>query len=198
MSITENIGEGILGTRIAKRYLNTRILCQKAFYFFSSFAYLKMLTFAPDSLIHISIMTTITNLTRFLDAQTEHYGTAFKEIRAGRKATHWMWFIFPQIKGLGFSDTARFYAINDKQEASAFLGHETLGTNLIEISNELLKLHTTDAIRIFGTIDSLKLRSSMTLFAVLENTHPVFQRVLDKFFEGSHDMKTIELLNKNL
>lgn len=135
------------------------------------------------------------NLARFLDAQTNTYEAALKEIKSGRKTSHWMWFIFPQIAGLGLSETARFYAIRNAKEAAEYLAHPVLGTRLIEISTALAGLSTNNAIEVFGSIDSMKLKSSMTLFSLLENAHPVFQKVLDKFFDGKKDEKTVALLN---
>lgn len=135
------------------------------------------------------------DLSRFEEIQKDVYGTALNEIRAGKKMGHWMWFIFPQIQGLGSSDLARYYAIKDKVEATQYLKHELLGKRLIEISRELLMLDTNDAVNILGQIDSLKLRSSMTLFSLLENTDPVFQRVINKFFGGNVDERTVALLN---
>ena len=135
------------------------------------------------------------NLARFLDAQTNTYEAALKEIKSGRKTSHWMWFIFPQIAGLGLSETARFYAIRNEKEAAEYLAHPVLGTRLIEISTALVGLSTNNAIEVFGSIDSMKLKSSMTLFSLSENAHPVFQKVLDKFFDGKKDEKTVALLN---
>ncbi|BAU54853.1 hypothetical protein MgSA37_03032 [Mucilaginibacter gotjawali] len=131
-----------------------------------------------------------------MDAQRTVYDTALAEIKNGRKRSHWMWYIFPQIQGLGFSQTSRFYAINNREEAVAYLNHSVLGERLINISNELLKLPTGNANSIFGSPDDLKLRSSMTLFAALPNTHPVFEAVLMKFFGGIGEGRTLELLNK--
>ena len=142
-------------------------------------------------------MTTKINLTRFLEAQDGDYERALIEVKNGRKMGHWMWYIFPQISGLGFSETTRFYAIKNRAEAVEFLNHEILGTRLIEISNELLNLQTNNSAEIFGNIDSLKLKSSMTLFSLLEHTNPVFQKVIDKFYGGKKDENTIQLLNAN-
>ena len=138
------------------------------------------------------------NLTRFLDAQKGVYEVALKEIKKGKKTSHWMWYIFPQISGLGLSDTAKFYAIKNRNEAIEYLNHDILGTRLMEISNELLKLPTSNSVEVFGHVDSLKLKSSMTLFSLLEKTNPVFQKVLDKFFGGMKDEKTIQLLNSGV
>lgn len=139
-------------------------------------------------------MPTSQNLDRFIKAQQGVYETALSEIRNGRKASHWMWFIFPQIQGLGHSDMATFYAIKDKEEAQEYLSHPILGQRLIEISEVLLQLNSGNAVQIFGGIDSVKLKSSMTLFASLPNTNPIFQKVLDKFFGGEKDSRTIEIL----
>lgn len=134
------------------------------------------------------------SLKRFMDAQESSYATALAEIQQGRKQSHWMWFIFPQIAGLGFSETSRYYAIKDLTEAAAFLEHPVLGSRLINISRELLKLKSGDAHRIFGTPDDLKLKSSMTLFSMIQGTDPVFQQVLEKFFHGEKDIKTVHLI----
>lgn len=137
------------------------------------------------------------DLNRFNEAQHRDYVTALSEIKSARKVTHWMWYIFPQIAGLGLSDTSKYYAINSIAEARLFLNHEYLGYNLKEISFELLNLKTDDAYSVFGSPDHLKLKSSMTLFSYVEgNEYNVFKRVLEKFFNGTYDNKTIEILNK--
>lgn len=138
------------------------------------------------------------NLERFMEAQERNYATAFSEMKKGRKQSHWMWYIFPQLKGLGFSSTSQFYGIKDLGEAKAFLMHPVLGARLISICNELLQLHTTNATQVMGSPDDLKLRSSMTLFAVLPDTDPVFQQVLEKFFKGIKDTKTLQLISDRL
>jgi uncharacterized protein (DUF1810 family) len=135
------------------------------------------------------------DLKRFLDAQERDYQTAFSEIKNGRKQSHWMWYIFPQIAGLGFSSTSKFYAIKDRSEAESYLAHPVLGRRLIEISNVLLEIEDKTANQIFGSPDDVKLKSSMTLFAALENTNPVFQEVLDRYFSGAKDNRTLELIN---
>lgn len=137
-----------------------------------------------------------TNLKRFLDAQATDYDRALAEIKNGHKQSHWMWYIFPQIAGLGVSETARFYAIKDLQEAHDYLQHPVLGSRLIEISKALLGVEGKTANQILGSIDELKLRSSMTLFSALTNANPVFQAVIDKFFDGQNDPKTRSLLNQ--
>lgn len=139
-------------------------------------------------------MTTPTNLNRFLEAQQNTYPTALEEIKNGKKASHWMWFIFPQIVGLGFTDYNIFYAIKDMNEAISYLQHPILGHRLIEISNELLKIENKTAQEIMGKPDTKKLKSCMTLFSVLPNTDSVFKSVLDKFYQGETDEKTIALL----
>ncbi|MDB5236684.1 MAG: hypothetical protein JWR44_3677 [Hymenobacter sp.] len=133
-------------------------------------------------------------LQRFIDAQASSYQTALAEITAGRKRSHWMWYIFPQIQGLGFSETARFYAVADLREAADYLAHPVLGHRLLEISQALLGLPSNDAHHILGSPDDLKLRSSMTLFAALR-ANPVFQQVLDKFYAGASDEKTLRIIS---
>jgi uncharacterized protein (DUF1810 family) len=134
------------------------------------------------------------DLQRFIEAQAKDYAPTLVEIKNGKKVNHWMWYIFPQIHGLGFSETSIFYAIQNKNEAEEYLTHPVLGRRLIEISNALLTLATKDALEIFGSPDDLKLKSSMTLFASVKDADTVFQSVLDKFFKGEKDGKTIELL----
>ena len=135
------------------------------------------------------------SLKRFTDAQENSYAMAFSEIQQGRKQSHWIWFIFPQIAGLGFSETSRYYAIKDLQEAAGFLQDPVLGSRLINISRELLKLKTNNAHQVFGNPDDLKLKSSMTLFSMLPGADPVFQLVLEKFFNGEKDTKTLYLVS---
>lgn len=137
------------------------------------------------------------NLKRYLDAQTGVYESALKEMGNGRKIGHWMWYIFPQIRGLGFSETSMFYAVQSQGEATAYLNHEILGPRLVEICTALLGLQTNNPVEIFGSVDSLKLQSSMTLFSLLEPTEPVFQKVLDKFYGGKKDPNTIQLLKES-
>lgn len=134
------------------------------------------------------------SLQRFVEAQEDDYENALSEIRSGRKRSHWMWYIFPQIQGLGFSETSRFYAIKNIEEAEEYLQHPVLGKRLIEISNALLDLDTDDAHSVFGSPDDLKLKSSMTLFASLPETDAVFQSVLQKFFDGKKDEKTLSIM----
>ncbi len=139
-------------------------------------------------------MTKENNLKRFLDAQEKDFQIASSEIKNGRKQSHWMWYIFPQIQGLGFSETSKFYAIKDIDEAENFLMHPILGNRLIELCNNLLELKSDNAHEIFGSPDDLKLKSSMTLFSSLQNSNPVFQLVLEKFFNGAKDNKTLRII----
>lgn len=133
-------------------------------------------------------------LERFIKAQESTYASALEEVKNGKKVSHWMWFIFPQIQGLGLSETAKFYAIKDIHEAEAFLKHPVLGERLISICTELLNLKSNNALQIFGSPDNLKLKSSMTLFDALD-MHAVFDSVLTKFFDGERDQRTLGILN---
>lgn len=136
------------------------------------------------------------NLNKFLTAQENIYGQALSEIKSGRKTSHWMWYIFPQYKGLGLSSTSKFYAINSLEEAKEYLSHPVLGARLREITGELLKLENTYAKQIFGRPDDMKLKSSMTLFSAADGTNDnIFNKVIDKYFEGHFDKKTVNLLN---
>lgn len=134
------------------------------------------------------------NLERFLDAQKNDYATALSEIKNGKKESHWMWYIFPQAMGLGYTSTSIHYSIKDLDEAKAYLDHPVLGKRLIEITNAALALETNDARQVFGSPDNLKLKSSMTLFSLVPDADKVFEKVLDKFFEGKKDEKTLQLL----
>ena len=136
------------------------------------------------------------DLKRFFDAQQTDYPVPLAEIKNGRKKSHWMWYIFPQIQGLGFSETSKYYAIKDIQEAEEFLKHPVLGSRLIGICNELLQLKQNNANIIFGSPDDLKLKSSMTLFAAVPGADPVFQSVLEKFFSGTKDTKTLQIVQE--
>ena len=134
------------------------------------------------------------NLKRFLNAQAVDYETALREIRAGRKDGHWIWYIFPQLKELGTSSTARDYGIRDLDEARAYLADPVLCSRLLEISGALLDLPGSDPRAVMGHPDDLKLRSSMTLFAAADPEQKVFQQVLDKYYNGIPDPLTLELL----
>ena len=135
------------------------------------------------------------DLSRFLEAQKNSYDTALREIRAGRKRSHWMWYIFPQIRGLGYSAMAQHYAIRDLGEAREYVQHPLLGPRLIEISEALLSLDESDPRRVMGSPDDLKLRSCMTLFQCAAPDQPVFGKVLDKFYGGRPDGRTLEILS---
>lgn len=136
------------------------------------------------------------DLQRFLNAQQEDYAIALSEIKAGHKKSHWMWYIFPQISGLGFSSTSAYYGIKNLDEATAYLHHPILGKRLLEISETLLNLESQNAPAIFGQPDDVKLKSSMTLFSRVPGSPAIFQQVLNKFFDGFTDETTIKLLEK--
>ncbi|MCR4813222.1 MAG: DUF1810 domain-containing protein, partial [Lachnospiraceae bacterium] len=136
------------------------------------------------------------NLNRFIERQKEDYPTALKEIQNGRKESHWMWWIFPQLKGLGFSYTSMEYGIADLEEAKAYLQNPYLHSNLVTICNALLQLESNDAGLVMGYPDDLKLCSSMTLFDCAGPDEPVFGQVIDKFFGGKRDERTIQMLGK--
>lgn len=136
------------------------------------------------------------DLTRFVEAQRDDYARALAEIRAGRKRSHWMWYVFPQFAGLGFSETSRFYAIKSVAEAEAYLRHPVLGPRLTECCEAALAVEGRSAHDIFGSPDDLKLHSSATLFASVTPPGSVFERVLDRFFTGQRDAKTLQLLER--
>lgn len=134
------------------------------------------------------------DLGRFKAAQEWDYQQALSEIRAGRKRSHWIWYIFPQLQGLGRSSMCARYGIKGMGEAEAYLSDEVLRARLIEISQALLELNAQDPVAVMGHIDALKLRSCMTLFSLARNTDPVFQAVLNRYYGGEPDKRTIELL----
>jgi uncharacterized protein (DUF1810 family) len=136
-------------------------------------------------------------LTRFLDAQNKCYLKALSEIKNGRKESHWMWFIFPQLKGLGRSETAKFYAIDNIDEAKAYLHHPVLGRHLIQIANAVFDVEGKTANQIFGSPDDMKLRSCMTLFANVPDADPIFEKIVGKYFNGLQDELTIQILLKS-
>ncbi|MCF2501917.1 DUF1810 domain-containing protein [Dyadobacter sp. CY107] len=135
------------------------------------------------------------DLNKFLTAQERDYAGALAEITRGRKQGHWIWYVFPQITGLGMSSTSVHYAIDDLEQANRYFQHPVLGKRLIEISKAILAVEGKTANQIMGTPDDLKLRSSMTLFSMVKNADPVFQEVLNKYFDGKPDRKTIEILH---
>lgn len=135
------------------------------------------------------------NLERFIEAQRDIYDEACAELRLGRKTGHWMWFIFPQIAGLGFSAMSQRYAIQSLDEAREYLSHPVLGTRLREICGILNGIQGRTAHEIFGSPDDIKLRSSMTLFAHATEDNAVFLEVLRKYFGGAEDERTVELID---
>ena len=135
-------------------------------------------------------------LDRFLSAQAGDYDTALREIRAGRKRSHWMWYIFPQLRGLGFSSTAEYYGLRDLEEARDYMEHPVLSARLVEISEALLGLEGSNPSTVLGYPDDLKLRSCMTLFELAAPEQPVFARVLEKYYGGRRDARTLALLGR--
>jgi uncharacterized protein (DUF1810 family) len=130
------------------------------------------------------------DLQRFVDAQAQTYDQALSELRDGEKRTHWMWFVFPQIAGLGRSGMAQRFALSGLAEARAYAAHPTLGRRLVECARALTDLDTADPVAVFGPVDAQKLQSSMTLFALAVPEEPVFRQVLDHYFGGELDEGT--------
>ena len=139
-------------------------------------------------------MTNMFNLDRFVQAQEHVMADVQAELRAGRKQTHWMWFVFPQIAGLGHSATARHYAIASREEAVAYLAHPVLGPRLVACTELANAVTSRSANQVFGSPDDLKFRSSMTLFALVQASNAVFQAALDRYFGGQPDPATVQLL----
>jgi len=137
------------------------------------------------------------DLDRFLKAQGDTYDTALDELKAGRKRCHWIWFIFPQIVGLGQSPTSQFYGVKSLDEAAAYLRHPILGGRLHESLKTLQMLEETSADRIFGDLDAMKFRSSLTLFAEADPADPIIEAALDRWFDGQKDEKTLQLLRRD-
>ena len=136
------------------------------------------------------------NLYRFIDAQEDVYHKVIQELRNGKKETHWMWFIFPQIAGLGYSSTAKYYALQNVDEARAYLAHPTVGARLLECTEIVLAHKELSALTIFGNIDERKLRSSMTLFTHVAGPDSAFHQALDMLFDGEQDHRTLDILAK--
>ncbi|WP_182867662.1 DUF1810 domain-containing protein [Stieleria mannarensis] len=134
------------------------------------------------------------DLARFLSAQESCYPQALAEVQHGEKRTHWMWFIFPQLRGLGSSPTARLYGISGIGEAEAYLAHPVLGPRLVECCEAALSVQGRTATEIFGSPDDMKLCSCATLFAQVAGSASVYQRILDKYFGGRSDDRTLQLL----
>lgn len=135
------------------------------------------------------------NLERFVTAQQAVYPQVVKELSNGKKTSHWMWFIFPQLQGLGYSAMAQRYAIDSLDEAAAYLAHPVLGQRLVELDKILLGIDGKSALAIFGSPDDKKLHSSLTLFSLVPNSPPIFGQLLDKYFDGKPDSNTERLLN---
>ena len=136
----------------------------------------------------------INSLERFLEPQEHKYDIALKEIRAGKKRTHWMWYIFPQLRGLGKSNMSYVYGINGRDEAEAYLNHPILSKRLIEITEALLEHKNKPAYKILGDIDDMKLKSCMTLFSLISENGSVFHQALNYFFDGKQDLNTLNLI----
>ncbi len=133
------------------------------------------------------------NLDRFIKAQERDYFKALNEIKKGKKTTHWIWYIFPQLDGLGYSSTAKYYGIKGENEAIEYIENEYLRNHLLEISNELLKIENKSINDIMGYPDDLKLKSCMTLFDYVSD-YEVFSKVLEKYYDGTYDEITIKIL----
>ncbi len=136
------------------------------------------------------------DLKRFITAQEGVYDRALVELREGLKRSHWMWFIFPQIEGLGFSSTSRHYSIKSLEEARQYLAHPVLGVRLLACAEAVLAVQGRSASEIFGYPDDMKLQSSMTLFELVSGTGSVFARVLDKYYQGKRDTRTLQIVGK--
>jgi len=137
------------------------------------------------------------DLDRFLEAQEQTYENALREIRLGSKQTHWMWFIFPQLRGLGFTDYNIFYGIENLTEATLYLNHPILGKRLVEITQAMLENEKKTALEILGRPDERKLKSCMTLFGLLPETPECFRQVLEKYYNGKQDEKTLQLIKES-
>ncbi|MBS4095832.1 MAG: DUF1810 domain-containing protein [Sulfuricella sp.] len=136
------------------------------------------------------------DLSRFIDAQRTEYEPALSELRSGKKRGHWMWFIFPQISGLGVSETSRYYGVANIDEATEYLNHPVLGRRLIDCTNAVMAISDSTIDTIFGTPDNLKFISSMSLFSCVKGAPEVFQCALDRFNKGNRDRFTVEILSK--
>jgi uncharacterized protein (DUF1810 family) len=136
------------------------------------------------------------DLMRFVRAQAGDYDHELTEIQAGRKQSHWMWYVFPQFIGLGSSPTSMHYAIRSSQEAAAYLAHPILGPRLAQCAEAALQIEGRSALEIFGSPDDMKLRSSATLFASVSPEGSVFHRLIEKYFAGKQDVRTIELISR--
>lgn len=138
------------------------------------------------------------SLERFITAHDRNYDIARNELKQGKKLSHWMWYIFPQIKGLGKSPTSEFYGIQNLDEAKAYINHFILGNNMRTLCEVLLSLESNNPTKIFGRPDDMKLKSSMTLFSLATDDNGIFVSVLDKFYNGKLDNRTIRIVKKNI
>src|SRR5690348_2237384 len=136
------------------------------------------------------------NLNRFVDAQEQVFDNVLTELKHGRKYGHWIWFIFPQLKGLGLSPTSEFYGISSLDEAKAYLQHPVLGPRLLQCTELVIAIQGSDVEEIFGEIDAMKFRSCMTLFAAADPQQRTFSRALDKYFAGEGDRLTVSYLRE--
>ena len=135
------------------------------------------------------------SLDRFIKAQNESYDEIIRELKNGEKVTHWMWYVFPQIAGLGQSAIAKFYAIQDPSEAQAYLDHPILGKRLLECTKIVLALKGKAALDIFGGVDAMKFRSSMTLFMFIAGSDSIYQDAIEKYFDGEPDQRSLDILS---
>jgi len=138
------------------------------------------------------------DLNRFVRAQEPDYETALSEIRGGRKQSHWMWYIFPQLDGLAASSSSKYYAIKGVAEARAYLDHQVLGPRLLECAGAVLQVEGRSVTEIFGSPDDVKLRSCATLFACVSPQGSVFDRLLDKYYRSERDPRTLQLLGRGI
>ncbi len=134
------------------------------------------------------------DISRFIKAHEKSYDRALEEIKSGCKRSHWMWFIFPQIEGLGYSEISQYYAIGSLEEAKAYMRDEVLKSHMLHIGQALLDLKSDDATDIMGWPDDMKLKSSMTLFSISNPEYDIFEKILGKFFGGKKDEKTLEII----
>ena len=141
-------------------------------------------------------MSDVYDLNRFVRAQEDDYERALSEITSGQKRTHWMWYIFPQLDGLAFSPTAKRYSIKSVEEARAYLEHPILGARLLNCAEAVVAVEGRSATEIFGSPDDLKLKSCATLFSWVASPGSVFDRLLEKYYQGARDGKTLELLGR--
>ena len=138
------------------------------------------------------------DLERFISAQEHSYKTALSEIKNGKKLSHWIWYIFPQLKGLGRSYNSEYYGIENIDEAKSYLAHPILGARLIEITEALSMLNENNPLKVMGSPDDMKLKSCMTLFAYISEEGSIFHQVLEKYFDGSKDERTLSIIKNGV